>query len=148
MTINSFSGKYRFLSNFYPSPIVIGGIEYPTAEHAFQAGKTEDADLARWIAEDVSPMVAKARGRKVALRNDWEERKDDWMARVLAEKFRQHPDLAQQLAATGDQQLIEGNTWHDQIWGDCSCLKHIFTPGDNQLGKLLMKTRSELGGPR
>lgn len=37
--INSFTGKYAFLSNFYPSPITIDNIQYPTVEHAFQAQK-------------------------------------------------------------------------------------------------------------
>lgn len=40
--INSFTGKYAFLSNFYPSPITIDNIQYPTVEHAFQAQKTLD----------------------------------------------------------------------------------------------------------
>ena len=38
--IGEFDGKFRFLSNFYPSPIFYDGILYPTVEHAFQAAKT------------------------------------------------------------------------------------------------------------
>lgn len=148
MTINQFGGKFAFLSNFYPSPIVIGGVEFPTAEHAYQAGKSHDEADAQRIARAGTPREAKKMGQTVPLDGNWESRKDLWMARVLNEKFRQHPDLAIALKATGDQELVEGNTWHDQIWGDCSCPKHSGTPGANQLGKLLMKTRSELGGPR
>jgi len=40
MIIDSFSGKYEFLSNFYYSPIVLDNIEYPTVEHAYQCQKT------------------------------------------------------------------------------------------------------------
>lgn len=146
MTIDQFKGPYAFLSNFYPSPVVIQGITYPTAEHAFQAGKTTVVIMAEAIAKQPTPAQAKAAGRALILREDWEQRKDDWMAKVLYEKFRQHPDLLTKLQATGDQILIEGNTWHDQIWGNCTCPRHRNTPGDNQLGHLLMKTRAELAG--
>lgn len=40
--INHFSGKYRVLSNFYPSKIVYEGRVYPTVENAYQAAKTMD----------------------------------------------------------------------------------------------------------
>lgn len=149
MAIKEFSGKYRFLSNFYSSPIVIMGIEFPTAEHAYQSGKSDDLVDARLVAKAGTAGQAKKLGQTLPMRSDWDQHKTLWMTRVLAEKFRQHPDLAALLAETGDQELIEDNTWHDQIWGNCTCSKHSDTPGDNQLGKLLMKTRNELiGDPR
>ena len=40
--IDSFSGEYDFLSNFYSQEITYDGIKYPTNEHAFQAAKTLD----------------------------------------------------------------------------------------------------------
>lgn len=45
-TIDSFSGLYRFLSNFWPSLVGMPnglGIA-PTVEHAYQAMKTKDLD--------------------------------------------------------------------------------------------------------
>lgn len=144
MTIDRFTGQHAYLSNFYPSAIVIHGITYPSGEHAFQAGKTDNQDDAWIIAHAATPAIAKRAGRQVQLRPDWEERKNDWMAKVLYEKFRQHPELLKKLADTGEELLVEGNTWHDQIWGDCTCPRHANTPGDNRLGHLLMKTRAEL----
>ena len=41
-TIDKFKNEHEFLSNFYPSPITIEDITYPTVEHAFQAAKTLD----------------------------------------------------------------------------------------------------------
>ncbi len=38
--ISSFSGDFRFLSNFSHSPITVDGKEYLTVEHAYQAAKT------------------------------------------------------------------------------------------------------------
>jgi predicted NAD-dependent protein-ADP-ribosyltransferase YbiA (DUF1768 family) len=35
---------------------------------------------------------------------------------VLA-KFRHNAELADKLVATTGALLVEGNTWHDQIWG-------------------------------
>ena len=46
-------------------------------------------------------------------------------------------------STTGDAELIEGNTWHDNYWGVCSCSK-CNGRGKNRLGKLLMKVREEL----
>jgi predicted NAD-dependent protein-ADP-ribosyltransferase YbiA (DUF1768 family) len=52
--------------------------------------------------------------------------------------------LAERLLATEGEDLVEGNYWHDQIWGDCNCHVHQSIPGQNLLGKLLMRVRSEL----
>lgn len=142
--IESFSGEYRFLSNFYPAPVEIDGISYPTTEHAYQACKTQDRAEAIRISKLATAGQAKRAGREVTLRPDWEQHKADWMLAILEAKFLSHPELEQKLIDTGDAQLIEGNTWHDQIWGSCNCSKHINTPGQNLLGQLLMKVRADL----
>ena len=38
--ISSFTGKYTFLSNFYPAPVTYMGQTYANNEAAFQAQKT------------------------------------------------------------------------------------------------------------
>lgn len=63
------------------------------------------------------------------------------MEQGLKLKFRNRK-LAEALLATGDAELIEGNTWCDNIWGNCTCSKCAKTPGENRLGKLLMEIRS------
>ena len=40
------------------------------------------------------------------------------MADLLRQKF-SHPDLAVLLLATGDEDLVEINTWGDTFWGIC-----------------------------
>lgn len=35
--IDTFVGEYAFLSNFWPSWIVLDGLAFPTVEHAFQS---------------------------------------------------------------------------------------------------------------
>ena len=144
--IDSFEGKYFFLSNFYNSPIhqEIKGeiIEYPTVEHAFQACKTMDIKERKRIAECPTPSKAKYAGRHVLLRNDWNKIKTDVMYSLVRGKF-QWPDLQKKLLDTGDAYLEEGNTWHDNIWGNCKCSKCCRYQGENRLGQILMRVREE-----
>ena len=140
--INCFDGKYAFLSNFYISPCDLEGILYPTVEHAFQAAKTLDRNERLKIAAAETPGKAKRMGRSVTLRPDWEEIKIDVMRQCLHSKFKD-PDLVFALLDTGDEELIEGNTWHDNCWGNCTCEQCVNKPGENRLGKLLMEIRKE-----
>ena len=39
-TIDSFRGKYYFLSNFFPAEVTYNGLTYQNNEAAFQAQKT------------------------------------------------------------------------------------------------------------
>lgn len=141
--IVEFENEYAFLSNFYPSPFIHDGIEYPTVEHFFQAAKTLDIQERKAIAAAKTPGLAKRMGRSVQLRPDWEKVKVYYMELGLRLKFA-NKDLAEKLLATGDEELIEGNWWCDQTWGSCNCPKHIRTPGRNLLGMLLMELRKEL----
>lgn len=138
--IDCFDGKWAFLSNFYWNEIEHEGIVYPTNEHFFQAMKTLDNDERRQIANCLTPGQAKRMGRRVALRSDWESVKEDVMLLGLCLKFADE-QLADWLLETGDEELVEGTTWHDNEWGNCSCSKCINIEGKNKLGKLLMRVR-------
>jgi len=138
--ITHFHGQYFFLSNFYPAPIVFEGETYPTVEHAFQAAKTGEADERRAIRAAETSAKAKQLGRQVALRADWEQVKFNLMAELLRQKF-SDPELRARLLATGDSDLIEGNTWGDKVWG-CVMFRGEWI-GKNYLGKLLMQVRAE-----
>src|ERR1700733_12801138 len=70
--IAEFKGEDRFLSNFYPVQVTVGGITYPTAEHAFQAQKASSLSDHRAIAALASPQLAKQRGRKLDLPENWD----------------------------------------------------------------------------
>ncbi len=135
-----FRGPYAFLSNFYPSPIPVGDLIAPTAEHAFQMLKTNDLEERRWVCKAATPAMAKRRGKKVSMRSDWTQHRLEAMEQVLRLKFASGTELAAQLIATGDADLVEGNTWGDQFWGVSR------GRGQNHLGRLLMKIRAELPG--
>lgn len=140
VTINKFDGEFAFLSNFYPSEIEYEGIKFPTVEHAFQAAKTLSHYERQMISEAGTPGSAKAMGRKVQLRSNWEEIKDDIMKICLKQKFK-HSILCRLLLSTGNAELIEGNYWHDNHFGNCYCEKCKNIIGQNILGKLLMEIR-------
>ena len=144
-TIDKFTGKYDFLSNFYPTSNLGHGIddegrfEYPTVEHKFQAMKCLDGDtMRRQIASAKTPGQAKRLGRRVNLRPGWNDMRIDVMVDIIKEKFAPHTRLAQQLIDTAPNILIEGNTWNDRFWGVCR------GKGRNELGKALMAWRSRL----
>lgn len=141
--IDCFNGKFAFLSNFYPSPITVDGIIFPTVEHLFQATKTVSLVEREKIAAAATPGQAKRLGRNVILCDNWEEIKDDVMLNALRLKFAILP-LREKLLATGNEELVEGNTWHDNIWGNCSCDRCKKIEGQNKLGKLLMQVREEI----
>lgn len=140
--INEFRGQYYFLSNYYVAPVTYEGLTYQNNEAAFQAAKVTFG-RERFVRLD--PSAAKALGRKVQLRSDWEDVKDKVMYEVCKAKFSQNADLTEKLLATGDKYLEEGTTgWHDNTWGNCNCEKCKDIPGENRLGKILMRVREEL----
>lgn len=134
--IREFQGPYRFLSNFWPAPVLYLDDEYPSVEHAYQAAKTEDP-RSRWsIREALTPADAKYKGRQIAIRPGWERMKIDVMRDLISQKFNHH-ELGAKLLDTGDAYLMEGNRWNDTFWG-------ISLPtgrGCNHLGHLLMVQR-------
>jgi ribA/ribD-fused uncharacterized protein len=141
--IDRFSGDWRFLSNFYPSPFEYDGVLYATNEHFFNAQKSLDETERRYVADAPTPAEAKRRGRRVQLRPGWDDEiRYAMMIHGLALKFAD-PGLRRQLLETGSAELIEGTTWHDTHWGICICRQHG-GQGQNHLGKMLMELRGRL----
>ncbi|MDD2731190.1 MAG: NADAR family protein, partial [Candidatus Portnoybacteria bacterium] len=88
------------------------------------------------------PGQAKKMGRTVTMRKGWDQHKADVMLGLLRQKF-QDPSLRERLLATGTQKLVEGNSWHDNLWGSCGCTR-CKDKGKNLLGRLLMQVRAEI----
>ena len=137
--INSLHGEYAFLSNYYDSPIFYDGILNPSVEHAFQAAKTTVFIQRIIIANKKTPGQAKRAGRKVTLRDNWDDIKLYIMKELIILKFT-NPKLKSALLNTKDAELIERNTWNDTYWGICNGI------GENHLGKILMEVREMLRG--
>lgn len=135
--IKGFFGDYRFLSNFQPCPVFYDSFVYQSSEGAYQASKTLNVDT-RSLFETMSASEAKKQGKKVILRPDWEIVKIPIMKNILTDKFTRNIGLGNLLVATGQKYLEETNWWNDTFWGVCKGI------GENNLGKTLMKIRSEL----
>lgn len=88
------------------------------------------------------PNKAKAKGRKVPLRPDWEKVKDQYMYEIVLAKFTQNEELKKKLLDTGNALLIEGNNCKDHYWGVCNGREQ------NKLGKILMRVRKELSSSK
>ena len=133
-----FKHEFFFLSNFYPCAVTIDGITYSSSEAAFQAQKTLDDEIKHQFI-GITAKQAKYLGKRVPLRDDWEEVKLDVMYNVVKCKFIQNSYLQDMLLRTGERNLIEMNSWNDKFWG-----VNKSKEGENHLGKILMKIREEL----
>lgn len=140
--IAHFTEEHRYLSNFFIEP------DGSTVEHEFQAAKTRDLFEKLEILRAPTPRDAKRLGRNVALRPHWDDLRIGEMSSLVLRKFFDHPGLAKALLATGDQQLVEGNHWHDNFWGKCHChrCENFSLVGHNHLGLILMDVRAVLLG--
>jgi len=129
--------EYGFCSNYYKAPITIDGKVYQTTEHFYQSRKTLDPGERERIRNLPTPGEARYVGSRVELRWGWEDIKSGVMLVALRAKFAQHPDLAEELLATGDAVLHENAPW-GSYWG------YAGGRGLDMLGKLLMRVREEL----
>lgn len=122
-----FRGKFYFLSNFYPSPIEIDGLQYESAEAAFQGQKS--IQHAHLFTGDITPLEAKRLGRRVPIdAREWNARRLEAMKRIVWAKFAQNPAL----------RIVEDNTWGDTYWDRCRGI------GSNHLGQILQEVRNSL----
>jgi len=143
--INSFKDEYEEFSNFYPVKIRYETRTYNSVEIAYVAAKTKNQRIRYELSQLKANESGKAKklGRQIKLRKDWDLMKNTIMRTLLRQKF-SYPKLKEKLLETGDAELVEGNFWHDNYWGDCLCPKCYNIPGKNYLGKMLMEIRSTL----
>lgn len=142
-TIDSFDGRYEFLSESYPTPIEYAGTVFPTLVHAFQASKTKDTQRHAVIllCEDLHEL--KRFSREVPPTWQWRRKRIRIRLDMLRQKFAPGSELAEKLMATGDAMLYATNKTGDKFWG-VRRVKPGKWLGDNNDGLLLMQVRSEL----
>ena len=149
--IQNFVGDYRWLSNFWQCQVQYLSLWFPSVEAYYQAMKSTDLAIQQTFVT-MSAKEAKRAGspKNMVARSDWDSIKLKVMRHGLRCKFNWdvHPQLALALVNTGDVPLIEGNYWHDNIWGDCYCNNksgnhpECIEPGLNKLGLSLMNLRA------
>lgn len=135
---------YGAFSNLFRSPVEFEGIIFPTAEHAYQAGKAAKPKVRDWILSAPSPSLAAMAAHGLYTWDivpNWAAIKFERMRGVLKAKFTQHDDLAKLLLSTGTARLVEAGTVNNavnRLWGEVNGV------GQNMLGVMLMEIRSEL----
>lgn len=135
---------YGVFSNLHRTPVVFEGREYPTAEHAYQAGKARKEDVREWILNAPNPALAAMAAHGLYTWDivpNWSKIKFDRMREVLRAKFAQHEDLQMLLLSTGNMRLVEAGKTDNVVnrtWGE------VNGKGKNMLGILLMEVREEL----
>lgn len=135
--IKQLTGRYSWLSNFWPVEVILDYLSYPSVEHAYQASKTLDAFDREQIRIAETPGIAKRLGKLAVIRPGWGDMKISVMEELLRQKF-SDPGLAEKLMETYPLIIEEGNSWGDRFWG-------VYKgKGKNHLGRLLMQVRSEL----
>lgn len=142
------------LSQWFPSPFVVDGALYATAEHWMMAEKArlfgDEEALARVLAAH-GPAEAKALGREVRDYVDarWAGARGDAVVRGNVAKFAQNPKLAAFLLGTGERVLAEASP-RDVIWGiglgaaNPKAQAPATWRGQNLLGFALMEAREAL----
>jgi len=134
-----FSDKYSFLSNTYSCKVHYDGEVFPCVETAYQYAKcANECDHELFINRRgfwVQGYTAKDIGRKVQLREDWDQYRVDVMYQLLEDKFYHNEGLRQALCDTGDEYIAaEG----DEFWGVHN------GKGYNMFGKIIMEIRQNI----
>jgi len=135
---------YGAFSNLYRRAFEFEGTMYPTAEHAYQAGKARKPEVRAWLLSAPSPALLAMAAHGLYywdIMPGWSTTKFDRMKRILRAKYTQHEDLRDLLLATGTSRLVETATVDspvNRLWGEVNGV------GQNKLGVLLMEVRDEL----
>ncbi|KAJ4498804.1 hypothetical protein C8R41DRAFT_816494 [Lentinula lateritia] len=129
-------------TNFSPHPVIYKGKRYPSSEHLFQSFKFHGhrpliAEHIRTCGERPSIAFSEARRFQSEVRPDWKKINVEKMDVALYHKFTQHPDLMNELLATGNAELVEDSD-KDAFWGIGADHR-----GRNELGKALERLREQ-----
>ncbi|GHE07554.1 hypothetical protein GCM10010339_52750 [Streptomyces alanosinicus] len=144
------------LSQWWPSPFVVDGVTYATAEHWMMAGKArlfEDAEAERRALAAGHPAEAKKAGRLVKGFDAaiWERERFRIVVEGSVHKFAADDALRAFLLGTGDRVLVEASPV-DRVWGiglaadDAAAADPERWRGPNLLGFALMEAREVLAG--
>ncbi|GAA2603551.1 NADAR family protein [Streptomyces roseoviolaceus] len=144
------------LSQWWPAPFTVAGVEYATAEHWMMAGKARlfgDAAAERAVLAVGHPAEAKKAGRLVRGFDEalWERERFRIVVDGSVHKFAAHPELREFLLNTGESVLVEASPV-DRVWGiglaanDEAASDPERWRGPNLLGFALMAARERLRG--
>lgn len=146
----AFQSPHSPLSNLYPCTIKRNGLNYKSAEHAFQHSKAvvcKDFVHAKAILIEPSPFDVMAIGKAIDVTSEWSACQLDEMACILRLKMDQVPVFSTLLKSTDRCHLVENS--RSTFWGagtpyNSELIFRRNYPGQNRLGKLLEQVRDLL----
>lgn len=141
---------HGIFSNFAPTPIVVDGVTFSSAESLFQVMKFTD-EARREIYSKAGQglkMCAKKYEKTVGVRQDWGQIIVDVLKFCLMQKYEQSAEFRAELAATGNKFIVEdqssfrkpADTYGAKLTPDATTWS-----GPNLMGRLLMELRDKNG---
>ncbi|MFF7143053.1 NADAR family protein [Streptomyces nodosus] len=142
------------LSQWWPAPFTVDGVEYATAEHWMMASKARlfgDTEAQDEVLRAAHPALAKKAGRLVRGFDEgaWERERFAIVVEGSVHKFAAHAAPRAFLLGTGDRVLVEASPV-DRVWGiglaadDERAAEPESWRGSNLLGFALMEARERL----
>ncbi|AJE42770.1 NADAR family protein [Streptomyces nodosus] len=142
------------LSQWWPAPFTVDGVEYATAEHWMMASKARlfgDTEAQDEVLRAAHPALAKKAGRLVRGFDEaaWERERFAIVVEGSVHKFAAHAAPRAFLLGTGDRVLVEASPV-DRVWGiglaadDERAADPERWRGPNLLGFALMEARERL----
>ena len=149
-----FFGKDSYLSNFYPTQLILNGKTFSGPEQFYEyqkALKAGDYDIAAKIMSTDNPIEQMRYGRELQLNEEqWSiQTALDIIETAVTAKFNQHPNLRKKLLDTGKRTIAECNA-HDKFWSSGVGLYNenaqdkLKWTGKNYLGDILCKVISNI----
>ena len=148
-----FHGEWSPYSNFHPSPFLVDGVLFKSAEHYIQYQKSlffGDSIMANQILKSQTPIEAKRLSYNIADFNAqrWIREGYELCAKGIREKFIQNTPLLEMLKSTGSLILAEASK--DKTWGtgiplcDTNALCTSKWENNGWLSRILMNIRDDV----
>jgi len=143
--ISNFTNEYACLDPSYSCSVCIPGEElspYPSFEHALQAVKFPDLNIRSILRKcetirEAKKIVSKSNDY---INSNWKDTIIINAEKLLRDKFIRNKQFRSVLMSTNRKEIIYANDHSDQYWG----VSKPEGKGQNNLGKLLSKIRSEI----
>ncbi len=136
-----YTGEWYCFDNFSAFTVEWRSKLWPTVEHAYQAAKFHDEEIAERIRHASLPHLAKKMGNDPTIqdkiRPDWQEVKEPIMEEILRAKLAQHEYVQKKLRKSRGILLVEDSP-QDVYWG-----RGENWNGQNRLGRTWARLRDE-----
>jgi ribA/ribD-fused uncharacterized protein len=148
------TNEYGFLSLDWPVLLEIAGTPYRSAKHALYgelAKAFNDTAMFDRIRRTKDPLklTYTYTDSPGVVEDSWNSKRAEIIQKILREKFRQHPELAERLVMTGEA-VLAADVMGDTLFGiglsmdDPKAQKPRKWTGQNLIGKVLEQIRTEL----